>query len=337
MLPATLYHALQAEIALHGRGEIVKAAAELSRRYRTGEPRLDGRFATTHDDTRAYAAYRMPATFEAVSAALGEVKIGIGEWEPHTLLDVGAGPGTATWAAVSLWPGIGTCTLVEREDEMISLGKRLAGYADSDPLRQATWLRADLAEMPLLPKADLVVAAYVLGELREEGVDALIDQLWERTTGVLVLVEPGTPTGFARILRLRERLLTAGARVVAPCPHGGPCPLAGGDWCHFGARVERSRLHRQLKEGELPYEDEKFSYVALSREPIKAVPGRVIRRPKAHKGHVQLHLCTVDGLREEVVTRKAKERYRKARKLRWGDAWWGEGEGDGGGALSERQ
>ena len=39
------------------------------------------------------------------------------------------------------------------------------------------------------------------------------------------------------------------------------------DWCHFTQRLPRSRAHKQIKGAELPFEDEKFSYVALTRAP----------------------------------------------------------------------
>lgn len=80
----------------------------------------------------------------------------------------------------------------------------------------------------------------------------------------LVVVEPGTPRGFQQILEARTQALASGAAILAPCPHDATCPMQGSDWCHFAARVERSRTQRQLKGGELGWEDEKFSYVVIT-------------------------------------------------------------------------
>src|SRR5207244_3373275 len=100
------------------------------------------------------------------------------------------------------------------------------------------------------------------------------------------------------ILAARDLLVAAGLRIAAPCPHSADCPIGPGtDWCHFSARVSRSSLHRQVKGGSLPYEDEKFSYVAaVHPEARSAAPrpaaARVLRRPQIRKGQVLLELCT---------------------------------------------
>ncbi len=281
---------------------------------------MSGAFLRSSGDIAAYAAFRLPATFAAIYSALAEVRDQLPGWAPKSLLDVGAGPGTVMWAATSVWPDLGSSTLMEREDDMIALGKRLSVHSPEASVRQARWLKADVTGIWDVLAHDLVVAAYVLGELREPAFQALVSRLWGMTTGVLVLIEPGTMAGFARIRQAREQVLALGAKTAAPCPHDGACPIAATDWCHFSQRVARSRLHRQVKAGELPYEDEKFSYVALSRMPAVPIQGRVVRHPKVGKGHVRFELCTPEGLKSTVVTRKDKGALRKARDLGWGSA-----------------
>ena len=129
--------------------------------------------------------------------------------------------------------------------------------------------------------------------------------------------------GYLRIREARERLTAAGLRVVAPCPHSTACPIEpGADWCHFAARVSRSSLHRQVKGGTLPYEDEKFSYVAAARLEAPTGKARVVRRPQIRKGQVLLDVCAPDrGLARETVTKRQGARYRAARDTAWGDAW----------------
>jgi ribosomal protein RSM22 (predicted rRNA methylase) len=102
--------------------------------------------------------------------------------------------------------------------------------------------------------------------------------------------------------------------------------VPGTDWCHFSARVSRSSLHRQVKGGSLPYEDEKFSYVAATRLPATPAPARVVRRPQIRKGQVLLDLCEPDeALRRRTVTKRHGALYRAARDADWGDTWPGAG------------
>jgi ribosomal protein RSM22 (predicted rRNA methylase) len=93
---------------------------------------------------------------------------------------------------------------------------------------------------------------------------------------------------------------------------------AARDWCHFSQRVERTSLHRRLKQGELGYEDEKFSYVVLSRRETKPATARVVRHPLRHSGHVQLDLCTPAGVERRTVSRRTGAQYREAKKVESG-------------------
>jgi ribosomal protein RSM22 (predicted rRNA methylase) len=136
----------------------------------------------------------------------------------------------------------------------------------------------------------------------------------------LVLIEPGTPRGFALIRKVRRELLAAGARMVAPCPAETECPMADPDWCHFAARVERTSLHRRIKGGELGYEDEKFSYVALARSAVELAEARIIRHPQHRPGSIEIETCTAGGLSSERIFKRDRDRFRAARKAAWGDA-----------------
>jgi ribosomal protein RSM22 (predicted rRNA methylase) len=318
-LPPELRVALDEELQGLPAKKLAAVAADLSQRYRGGAPVSGGKFVQSPADATAYAAFRLPATFGASFSAFERVRERLPEWEPRSLADVGAGPGTASWAACTVWPDLQSITFFERDQGMIALGQRLAAHAEMPALAAATWRNVELAGAWESAPHDLVVAAYLLGELPETTLQGFIQRLWAMTGGVLVLIEPGTPGGFARIRGAREHLLVGGAHVIAPCPHHAPCPMAADNWCHFSQRVARSRLHRQIKGGELSYEDEKFSYVALSRMQAAQVRGRIIRHPHIQKGHVDLEICTPEGLTKISVTRRDKERFRLARDLRWGD------------------
>jgi ribosomal protein RSM22 (predicted rRNA methylase) len=115
-------------------------------------------------------------------------------------------------------------------------------------------------------------------------------------------------------------VIDAGGFTVAPCPHDLPCPLPEDDWCHFGARLPRSKLHRRAKGVELGYEDEKFSYAVLSRAPVRKASARIIRQPQVRSGHVNLVTSEADGIHTQTVSRKQGTLYKDARGAAWGDA-----------------
>ena len=95
--------------------------------------------------------------------------------------------------------------------------------------------------------------------------------------------------------------------------------MEGTNWCHFKERLKRSSLHRELKEGELGYEDEKYSYVILSKQFHKLGGKRILRHPQKRGGHISFELCTEEGLQKKIVSKKQGQIFREAKKLKWGD------------------
>jgi ribosomal protein RSM22 (predicted rRNA methylase) len=259
--------------------------------------------------TAAYLVTRMPATFAAAHAVLRELRERLGARPISSVLDIGAGAGAASLAARECFPEVRTITLVERDAALAA--------AAHEWLPEAGVMLEDATRMKTPPPHDLVMAAYSLGEIGEP----LAARLWQAARVALVAIEPGTPRGYALILKVRQELLEAGAWMAAPCPAATPCPLAAPDWCHFAARVERSSMHRRIKDAELGYEDEKFSYIAVAREPVELPARRIIRRPRQHPGLIELETCAPDGVRTVHAPRRDREAFRAARKASWGSAW----------------
>jgi ribosomal protein RSM22 (predicted rRNA methylase) len=314
-LPPSLRAAIERELDGIALSDLTRASATLSQRYRAEVQ--DGRLHLADDAAaRAYLTTRMPATFAAVSAALATVAEARPDFAPRSALDAGAGPGTATWAAAQRWDSLEDATLVEASLAIRAVGERL-GLT----LPRVTWLAARLdAALPEVSPSDLVLLAYVLDELPDAAHEPLIKLLWPLTSDTLLIVEPGTPAGWKRILRARDLLIQAGAHILAPCPHTVACPLTAPDWCHFSARVARSRLHREAKGGTVPWEDEKFIYVAASRQPGLRPEARVIAPPRASKAAVTLKLCQADGYASDrVFAKRAGDSFKVARRLDWGD------------------
>jgi ribosomal protein RSM22 (predicted rRNA methylase) len=311
-LPANLKASLEAKLEDRSRAEIASRAAQISAAYRNGG---NSSGITSDVDALAYAVVRMPATYAAISASLNALCESRPDFAPKSLLDVGAGPGTASWAAAEAFSSLQEFTLLDINAALQRLASELG---HGDPRLAAMIYRRDTNALDAEPPADLVIASYLIGEVDEAERDALATRLWARTRDTLLVIEPGTPAGFGRIIALRQRLVAEGAHVAAPCPHDGECPLRAPDWCHFAQRLPRLRAHIQVKGAELPFEDEKFSYVALTRAPAQKHFSRVLAPPSVKKSEISAKLCTADDLQTAKVPHRDKAAYARAKRWRWG-------------------
>ena len=317
-LPGALRAAIERELEGRPRKDLAQRTAATTATYRAGG--TSAAAIRGADDALAYALARLPATYAATATAFAEAARMAPDFAPTSLLDAGAGPGGGSWAACGAWPSLRAVTWLDASAPFLVLAERLAADGPA-PLRDADARRGDLTGGGF-PAADLVLASYALAEIAPAAQVQVIDALWQATSGVLVLVEPGTPAGYTRILSAREALIPAGATIVAPCPHHAACPLAAPDWCHFSVRLARSRDHRLAKGGDVPFEDEKFAYLIAARPHVAAVARtpRVLARPKAGKPGIEFKLCTEGGLEHRFVGRRDKAAHAVARRLDWGDA-----------------
>ena len=283
-------------------------------RLRTGAGK---RLLTREGEAAAYAASRMPATFAAAQQALSWA-LDCAGLQIHTLLDCGAGTGAVTWAADSLLE-LEEVTCLEREAAMRTVGSTLMQSGDG-ALAAAVWQEWDALSAGELSRADLVCEGYMLGELSESDRLPAAQRMFAAADKMALFIEPGTPQGFANLAAVRRHLAGQGAHVAAPCPAGArECPMAGEDWCHFTVRVQRTKLHKQLKGGDAPYEDEKFCFLALTKEPPEAACcARVLRHPQIAPGRITLTLCEGGSVKNRAVTKK-DPLWKRARKIGTGD------------------
>ncbi len=302
-MPEEVRRRIEERAASVGFPALKRAAAEISQAYREGRAlRLE-----TPERVAAYLVTRMPATYAAAEAVLREVSSRLGGRSVESVLDAGAGSGGASLAAMR-WLKPNRLTLLERDGGM-------AGFA-RDLLPDAEIRLEDFARPAKLAVHDVVIASYALGETPAAQV---ISRLWEAARLAFIVIEPGTPRGFALVREIRSQLLASGAQMLAPCPRADACPMVDPDWCHFAARVERTSLHRRVKEAELNYEDEKFSYVAMAREAFPLPAARIVRRPLRQPGLITLETCTPGGFQTVRATKRDRETFRAARRADWGD------------------
>ena len=180
-LPAELRAALDAKLQGLSRSDAAERAALISRTYRDGG---NSGAITSEADALAYALARMPATYAAVTAslnALGELKP---DFAPASLLDVGAGPGTASWAAAAAFASLRSFALLDANGALRALALDLG--RDSSRLKEMTYHRGEAgAALADAGPADLVVASYMIGEIGDAERNALAEQLWAKTRDTL--------------------------------------------------------------------------------------------------------------------------------------------------------
>ncbi len=316
-LPQALKSAIEQMAEGVSRTGLTDAADKTSKRYREGLGR-GTRLVTTDIEAAAYAAARMPATYGAVRTALGYTLERLDMPEGVTLTDVGAGTGAGSWAAADAMD-ISRVTCLEREKSMRDIGSGLMQNADEDALANAVWQEFDLTGAAPIQRSDVVLASYVLNELRETDRLKAAEKLFDAAERLLLIVEPGTPEGWKQLMQIRKALIEKGGHIAAPCPHMNECPITDGDWCHFTCRIARSKLHKALKTGDAPYEDEKFCYIAVSKETVLAAKGRVARHPQIEPGKITLKVCGEKGI-EQLTVRKKDAMFKWARKASCGDA-----------------
>lgn len=256
--------------------------------------------------SKVYAVYRLPATYSAFGEALKHT-LELYKGNIKSVIDVGAGSGAASLAVSCLIPNIKKYTLLERNKYMMEVGKSLHNFE---------YINCDLSLDNLDINSDLVVSSYVLNELDQNSRINVINKMWNMTNKLMLIVEPGTPEGFGLIKEIRDYLISIGGYVISPCPHMNICLNT---WCQFSTRISRSRLHKVLKGGDVPYEDEKYCYIAFSKTEVNRCGNRILRHPQINPGFVELEVCTKEGFKRIKYSKKDKEKFKAARKSYAGD------------------
>ena len=270
---------------------------------------------STPEEADVYAAVRMPATFGAISAAI-EYTLQRYDFQCESLIDVGAGTGAATFAAAQYF-SMNKITCIERTGVMRDTGIALMEEYGINPAPE--WVEADITHATCNMTADMVISSYMFNEFDSPSVIKVAESLWNMTNQVLLIVEPGTVKGYNILMNIRNVLLQKGAHIAAPCIKENDCPMKEDDWCHFTIRVPRSRLHRQIKKADVPYEDEKFSYIAFVKSDVEKHGVRVLRHPIVTKNMVRHTVCTGTEILHKEYSKRDKELFKTARKAQAGD------------------
>ena len=214
-LPAELKAALDARLHGLSRNDAAERAALISQTYRDGGGSGAIRSET---DALAYALARMPATYAAVTAslnALREITPGFRAGKPARCRRRAGNGDLGRGGSVFLAAELHAAGCQHR------LARAGAGSRPRQPAPARRWhyrrgeARAALADAEA---ADLVVASYMIGEIDDAERSALAELMWAKTRDTLLIVEPGTPAGYARIIALRRATDRVGRACRSPLP-----------------------------------------------------------------------------------------------------------------------
>lgn len=311
-LPGLLQVRLRAALHQHPSRDWRNAAQDLSARYRSnrdGSPLI-----RTAIDALAYSAMLMPATYAQIYGALSQTM----QRTPlplTSLLDIGSGPGTASWVVQQLLPGVQSITAVERDLHFQGIAQML--YADSQ-LPPTVFCNQDITTGPDWHPHDIVVIAHVLNELSPTQQQAVIAKAWRATTQLLLIIEPGAADFAPVIQAARSQLISTGGTVVAPCTHHSDCPLHNA-WCHFGQKIARPDFQRLARGATVAWEEAKYSFVAVSRTAIAQHGLRIMHDPQRAKGYIDVVGCDYTGVHTHRILKRDTLRYNALRHATWGN------------------
>ncbi len=190
-----------------------------------------------HSSLQAYLLYYWAVSLYETTMILAELDARHQLPDIHSVLDIGSGPGPASFAANVF--GARKAFLVDKSEKALALARKIAvegRNADFEIITQ----RAELEEfcVPQGENFDLIVASHSLNELwqdtpnwldrRRDFVLRLLPAL--RTGGILLLVEPSAHYTSVPLLALRDALLSTQTQenalaCVGPCPHSKSCPM----------------------------------------------------------------------------------------------------------------
>ncbi len=217
----------------------------VARNLRTLQRGLTGdraRIASDYMDERsslqAYLLYYWAVSFYETTMVLAELDARHQLPEIHSVLDIGSGPGPASFAANVF--GARKAFLVDKSEKALALARKIAVEGRNANFEIITQ-RAELEEFCVPPgeNFDLIVASHSLNELWQEApnwlerrcdfVLRLLPAL--RTGGILLLVEPSAHYTSIPLLVLRDALLSStqtqrnALSCVGPCLHSKSCPM----------------------------------------------------------------------------------------------------------------
>jgi ribosomal protein RSM22 (predicted rRNA methylase) len=284
---------------------------------------------------KAYQAYFLPSNLSKIHKPLQELSLhprGVFAKAKLRVLDIGAGPGTASLGVLTFFsrqdkqPQL-EFTVVDQVAENLKLAEAL--FLSSGPEYPVepllTTIRSDIAEPGKYVQGqyDLIILSNVMNELfvRDETrtakrVGILQDILKRALTddGSCIIIEPALRETSREMLEVRDGILEQGFHLYSPCLFSEQCPalMNPKDWCHEDIPWDPPALVKEIdKLAGLRKDSLKFSYLVLRKDGLSLSdvfdPNifRVVSEPLVSKGKREFYLCGVGE--RKLVMRQDKD------------------------------
>lgn len=174
-----------------------------------------------------YLAARLAPNYAAAYTVFNEIKKSDPTFVPKTVLDFGSGIGSSMYAANQVWPASinehfncdsskamnDVSRLVmqggNEQQPLLYPGVFYRQFLPASVMVRIEWIIHLIIVNLFQIKYDMVVSSYTLMELpNQRSRVQVIENLWNKTQDLLVLIETGSPEGFATILEARNLILT---------------------------------------------------------------------------------------------------------------------------------
>ena len=325
----------------HQGPSLALSIARLSKLFTKERSGLSARYLDDPALAAGYAAYFLPVNFAKIQVLLDELPKDWADKPALSVLDMGAGPGTAS-LAVRDWLRTGNpsrptslhVTAIDQSQAALAeLARLWTLYGrQMDSVKDQLHLSTEQLEQFRIEACsavsgqapfDLIIVANSLNELFHDSSDWLtkragfVAQLVSllKPDGTLMIVEPALRSTARALHQVRDQLLEHGVcAVYSPCLHEGRCPalIKAEDWCHEERAWEPPAVIAALdKELHFIKDALKFSYLLLRTDGRTIVPRqpdlyRVVSERLVFKGEQRAWLCNERG-RSEVgrLDRKA--------------------------------
>lgn len=302
-------------------------AEKLHNRYMSTSEDQHGPRITKPADTLAYLSLRFPATYAQLFAAFTQIQERVPSWQPKTVLDIGCGPGTGIWAAKEVWPDIQSAVGIDRDTNFLSLAEEIHYEAKVD--LAVKWVHQTIdnwTRMPEPTRYDLIIVGSVVNELTKNAKEDFLDALTKQCSGIVVVLEPGTPRGFG-IIQSVAAYVSAKSKLIAPYVGGAFIPSED-FWIHFPQRFLRPDFQRRVRQHmrnspmmASDWEEAKFSYVAWGDVAVeKQFWGQTVGDVQKYHGYLIIPVLTEKGIVKARIMKRQKALYASAKHMRWGES-----------------